>query len=156
MSKKIFLIWISFFSISLFADTAYNQGLKAYQSKQYDSALKYFYISARHYNVNAYDKLGIIHDEGLGTGVNKRTALYWYEKAAQRNHPDAQYRLGHLYETGEGVEKNMNKAAFWYKKAARNGNKEAKLRLAARSTKKQGSADMNSSKSFFDALTFWK
>jgi len=156
MSKKIFFMWILLFSITLFADTAYHQGLKAYQSKEYGSALKYFYISARHYNVNAYDKLGIIHDEGLGTGVNKRTALYWYEKAARRNHPDAQYRLGHLYETGEGVKKNMSKATFWYKKAARNGNREARLRLGIQSTKKQDSADSNSSNGFFDFLTFWK
>ena len=156
MIKKILLSLVLFFNVGLFADAAYNNGLKAYQAKQYAPALKYFYVSARHYNVNAYDKLGIIHDEGLGTGINKQTASYWYEKAAQRNHPDAQYRLGHLYETGEGVQKNMKKATFWYQKAARNGNKDAKIRLGGKDPKKQSSEDSNESEGFFSKLIFWK
>ena len=76
--KKIIFLSLLIFTIPLLADTAYQYGAKAYQAKKYNLALKYFYVSARKYNVNAYAKLGIIHDKGLGTGINKPTALYWY------------------------------------------------------------------------------
>ncbi len=155
MIKKLLLISVLFFTTTLFGDTAYSRGIKAFQSKQYAISLKYFYISARHYNINAYDMLGILHEDGLGTGINKQTASYWYEKAAQRNHPDAQYRLAHLYETGEGVKKSMKKATFWYKKSAANGNKKAKARLAGKSAKTKPEATKKS-KSFGDKLAFWR
>ncbi len=156
MIKKILFLSILFFSTMLFADTAYKNGLKAYQAKQYTPALKYFYVSARHYNINAYVELGAMHEYGIGTGSNPQTAFYWYEKAAQRNHPRAQYHLGHLYETGAGVNKNMKKATFWYQKAARNGNKDAKARLTGKDPKKQSAKDSNESKGFFSKLIFWK
>ena len=156
MIKKILLFLMLFFSITLFADTAYNNGLKAYQAKQYSPALKYFYISARHHNINAYVELGTMHEYGIGTGTNSQIAFYWYEKAAQRNHPRAQYQLGHLYETGEGVKKDMKRATFWYQKAARNGNKKAKVRLSGKDPKNQSTKDSNASKGFFSKLRFWK
>jgi len=117
MIKKILFLSILFFGATLFADTAYKNGLKAYKSKQYTPALKYFYVSARHHNINAYVELGAMHEYGIGTGTNPQTAFYWYEKAAQRNHPRAQYHLGNLYESGVGVHKDMKKATFWYQKA---------------------------------------
>lgn len=156
MIKKILLLLVLFFNLTLFADTAYNNGLKAYQAKQYTPAMKYFYVSARHYNINAYVELGAMHEYGIGTGTNPQTAFYWYEKAAQRNHPRAQYHLGHLYETGVGVEKNMKSATFWYQKAAKNGNKKAKVRLSGRDPKNQSAQDSNESEGFFSKLSFWK
>ena len=152
MKKKILFIVILIYSTALFAESTYQKGVKAYQAKEYSSALKYFYISARHYNVNAYNMLGIIHEEGLGTGVNKRTAFYWYEKAARRRHPEAQYHLGHLYETGDGVKKDMKKAGKWYRQAAAHGSKKAKLRLAKKEPVKN---DSNESKGFFGSFSFW-
>ena len=156
MIKKILFLSILFFTAALFADTAYNNGLKAYKSKQYTPALKYFYVSARHYNINAYVELGAMHEYGIGTGTNPQTAFYWYEKAAQRNHPRAQYHLGNLYESGVGVKKDMKKATFWYQKAARNGNKDAKIRLSGINPQKQSAKDSNGSEGFFSKLIFWK
>ncbi len=155
MIKKILFLLVLFFNMTLFADVAYNNGLKAYQAKQYTPALKYFYVSARHYNINAYVELGAMHEYGIGTGTNPQTAFYWYEKAAQRNHPRAQYQLGHLYETGEGVKKDMKRAAFWYQKAARNGNQKAKVRLANKPIKESTLA-AKEKKGFLSSLTFRK
>jgi len=152
--RLIFLLLLS--TTILFSDNAYKLGIKAMQSHAYESALRYFYISARHYNVNAYDKLGVIHDEGLGTGVNKRTAFYWYEKAARHGQAEAQYRLGRLYEHGEGVKKDMQRATHWYRRAARNGNREARIRLGAKKAGKASSPEHNSSKKSFDLTTLWK
>lgn len=152
MFRKFIIILLT--SGILFAGNAYNEGMKAYKAKDYETALRYFYISARHYNPNSYTMLGIIHDEGLGTGVNKEVALYWYSKAAQKNRPYAQYRLAKLYEDGVGIKKDMKKATYWYKRAARNGNKEAKARLhpAKKQAKK---ADSNESKGFLEKYIFW-
>ena len=155
MIKKILFLSILFFGIALLADTAYNNGLKAYQSKQYFPALKYFYVSARHYNVNAYVELGTMHEYGIGTGINLPTAFYWYEKAARRNHPQAQYHLGHLYETGQGVKKDNKKAYTWYHRAAKNGNEDAKNRLAGKPLKEQSPA-AEANGSFFNSLVFWR
>jgi TPR repeat protein len=130
--KRVLLLLLILSSILFAVDTAYDKGREAYRSGDYEQALKYFYVSARHHNVNAYDQLGIMHEYGIGTGVNTRTAFYWYELAARRNHPDAQYRLGRLYETGTGIAKNSKKAMLWYRKAAHHGNRYAKARLAGK------------------------
>jgi len=155
MIKKILFLSILLFSAALFADTAYKNGLKAYKSKQYTPALKYFYVSARHHNINAYVELGAMHEYGIGTGTNPQTAFYWYEKAAQRNHPRAQYHLGNLYESGVGVKKDMKKATFWYQKAARNGNQKAKLRLANKPLK-ESTLTAEEDKGFLSSLFFQK
>jgi len=156
MIKKILFLSILFLATALLSDTAYKNGLKAYKAKQYTPALKYFYVSARHYNINAYVELGAMHEYGIGTSTNPQTAFYWYEKAAQHNHPRAQYHLANLYESGVGVNKNMKKATFWYQKAARNGNKDAKVRLSGKDPQKQSVKDSNGSEGFFSKLTFWK
>jgi len=152
MKKVLFLLILTGMSI-LSADAAYDKGRKAYGSGEYEQALKYFYVSARHYNVNAYDQLGIMHEYGIGTGVNPRTAFYWYEKAAQRNHPDAQYRLGHLYEMGNGIKKDSKKASLWYHRAARRGNQYAKARLAGKTV---DPAPKAAKKSILDLTTLWE
>jgi TPR repeat protein len=128
--KKVISIMAIFLLVSLGASPSYNRGIKQYQSKDYEDALKSFYVSARHNNFNAYYMLGKMHEEGIGTAINYQTAFYWYEKSANRNHPSAQYRLARMYEGGKGIIKKPKKAKFWYKRAASQGNKEAKDRLA--------------------------
>ena len=156
--KKIFLIWLLLFTAALFGNTPYQKGYSAYQAKEYGTAMKYFYISARRHNANAYAKLGIMYEEGLGTSVNTLAAFYWYQKAAQRNHAEAQYRLGHLYEAGAGIQNNQKKAAMWYRRAAKNGSRDARIRRAGKQTKTPASesSDSHTSRSFFDRLAFWK
>lgn len=130
--KKLLFFLLILGAVIVQADSAYKKGREAYSKGDYEQALKHFYVSARHYNVNAYDQLGIMHEYGIGTGVNPRTAFYWYEKAARRNHPDAQYRLGRLYESGNGIKKDSKKATLWYRRAAKRGNAYAKARLAGK------------------------
>ena len=157
MIKKIIFVLLT--GGILWAASPYDEGMKAYKAKNYETALRYFYISARHYDVRAYTMLGIVHDEGKGTGVSKEIALYWYSKAANKNRAYAQYRLAKLYEDGIGIKKDMKKASLWYRRAAANGSKEAKVRLSppkADSSKKSSkSEDSNSSVGFFDSIKFW-
>ncbi len=128
MKRVIFVIAILLL-MDLNASSSYSRAVKQYQSRDYNDALKSFYVSARHHNLNAYYMLGKMHEEGIGTAVNYQTAFYWYEKSAMRGHPSAQYRLARMFEKGKGVVAKMDKAKVWYKKAATNGNKDAKARL---------------------------
>lgn len=129
MKRVIFTIAILLLA-TLGASSSYDRALKQYQSKDYSDALKSFYVSARHHNLNAYYMLGKMHEEGIGTAVNYQIAFYWYEKSANRGHPLAQYRLARMYESGNGVVVRLEKAKAWYKRASSNGNKDAKERLA--------------------------
>lgn len=111
--KKISPLFFVLFCLSLGADSAYQKGLKAYQSEEYYRALKYFYISARHHNTPAYIKLGVMHEQGQGTDVNLPTAFYWYEKAAKQNDRQAQYHLSEFYTYGKWVQKDQAKANYY-------------------------------------------
>lgn len=61
-----------------------------------------------------------------GEGIEKpdyRTAVEWYEKAAEKGNASAMAELGSIYYQGLGLVKPDYRAAFqWYKKAAGKGN----------------------------------
>ncbi len=152
--KKMILFFTLLSSVALYADLAYTRGVKSYNTKQYTEALRYFYVSARNHNVNAYAKLGSMHEYGVGTAKNPQIAFYWYEKSAQSNHAESQYRLGYLYESGVGVKKDTNRASRWYHRAANNGNKDAKARLAGKSVKVKSISKTDENNT--NKLMFWK
>lgn len=62
---------------------------------------------------------------GRGVGLDYRTALIWYTKAADQQFADAQFRLGYMYEKGLGVTPDEKAALDLYKKAASNGSVDA-------------------------------
>ncbi len=91
MQKYIFIF--SILTILLSANNFYQNGRKAYQNGDYFKALKYFHVSARRHNPNAYIELAIMYEKGIGTEVNSMTALYWYKKASKSGNRYAQKRL---------------------------------------------------------------
>jgi localization factor PodJL len=68
--------------------------------------------------------------EGRGGLQDMRTAVEWYERAAEAGLAPAQYRLGSIYEKGIGVPKDIDKAQEWYSTAAAAGNVKAMHNLA--------------------------
>lgn len=48
-------------------------------------------------------KCGYMYRKGLGTTVDKKKSLMWYEKAAGRGNPLAQFSCGDMYDKGEGT-----------------------------------------------------
>ena len=90
--KKLILI-LSIGTILLNADAYYQKGRDSYTDGNYFQALKYFYISARHHNSNAYMELGLMYEKGIGTDKNKMMAIYWFKKASQRGNQYAQAKL---------------------------------------------------------------
>ena len=62
---------------------------------------------------------------GKVTAPDIKTALDWYEKAAEHGHPVAQANLGVKYYEGRVVPADYAKAIFWLTKAAGRNNRVA-------------------------------
>ena len=81
------------------------------------NALLYLW-DIKHDAATAYS-LGQCYEQGWGVTTAFKTAISWYEKAANANHSESQFALGQCYELGSlGVKKNYKKAFAWYQKAA--------------------------------------
>ena len=95
------------------------------KQKEYIKAFKEFKPLAEQGHVPSQMNLGWMHHKGLGVEQNYKTAIKWYEMAANQDNEDAQHTLGNLYRNGEGkkdaVTKDLNKAMYYYKKASDNG-----------------------------------
>ncbi len=74
----------------------------------------------------AYNRLGLMHQNGEGVAADMNTALYYYKKAAgvpgRFGNPDALKALGGFYENGFGVEQSDKLALAFYLKAKQAGN----------------------------------
>lgn len=75
--------------------------------------------------------LGYVYDLGYGVESDKKTAKYWYEKAANQGETTAMYNLARMY-ANEGCQLDqdyVHKAMNWYRKCADAGCKSAMLKM---------------------------
>lgn len=81
-------------------------------------------------DLHASFKLGEIYLIG-GSGAKKdiKTAVYWFNKAAQNGLPSAMLRLGDIYRDGLLELPALTTAISWYEQAASLGNIQAMLNL---------------------------
>ena len=79
---------------------------------------KQFILLADAGDAEAQDDIGQLF---LAAGKPK-SAVYWFQLAAQKNHPDAMQWLGHCYINGQGVSENENLGIMWLAKAAALGH----------------------------------
>lgn len=75
--------------------------------------------------------LGEFYRRGVGTKVNAKQAVYWFQESAINTqlHDStlpAQYELACLLLRGEGVPPNEEMAMYWFTEAANDGYKPAK------------------------------
>ena len=66
----------------------------------------------------ALNKLGEVHEWGLGVEPSADEAIAWYRKAAALADRDAWANMGRAYEVGLGVEPDDAEALRWYRRAA--------------------------------------
>ena len=104
----------------------YQQAFDYYNSGNYDSALKYYYVAAMRDNSAAMSDLGFFYYFGLGVTKDYAAALYWHRKSAELGSPNGQNNLADHYENGFGVTKDLEMALYWYRKAAAQGDESAK------------------------------
>ena len=103
-----------------------EEGIAAYQEKQFPRALEVFQHHAQAQNPTAQYYLSILYRLGLGVERDEREAFLWCSQAAGAGVLDAQYHLGIMYLQGEGVVEDDLKAMDWLWKAADRGHQQAK------------------------------
>ena len=108
----------------------FSAGMKAYESKNYKEALKWWTKAAEKNHVDAQFNLGVLYANGQGMEhPNYQEALKWWTKAAEKDHVDALNELNNL-----GVQYQMaqdyQKALECYTVAAKKGNALAQNNMA--------------------------
>ena len=106
-----------------------EDGYKAYEKKDYATALELWQPLAEEGVAKAKHYLGFMYQNGYGVEQDAREAVKWYRKAARQGYGKAQYNLGVMYEKGQGVLQDYEEAVKWYRKAARKGVAGAQTNL---------------------------
>ena len=104
----------------------FDDGITAYLSKDYETALKLFRPLADQGTFGAAFFVGRMYDNGEGVTEDNAEAVTWYRKAADQRDAISQYYLGGMYERGDGVTKSYVQAYMWWDLAAGFGNSDAK------------------------------
>ena len=129
---KIFtILFFLFFTSLTFADTKSNfdKGLFAFNSGNYEKAIRLFKDAANQGEANAQYNLGIMYSKGRGVTQDYQQAAKWYTLAAEQGVANAQYNLGVLFHQGLGVNQDLDQALYWYKESAKNNHPEAEYNL---------------------------
>ena len=79
---------------------------------------------------NAQIMIGGMYADGSGVEQSYRTALDWFQSAADQGNARAQFNLGTLYENGQGTPQSYADALSWFRKAADQGHAGAQYHLA--------------------------
>jgi TPR repeat protein len=124
--------------LTLPAYAGFDEGIAAYDSGNYETALREFRILAEQGKALAQDYLGVMYDKGQGVPQDHAEAVKWYRKAAEQGLGGAQTNLGLMYDRGKGVAQNYAEAVKWYRKAAEQGNAKAQAGLGVMYGKGQG------------------
>ena len=127
MRRLLILIALVFAHTALAGD--FEDGLAAYDRKDYATALTKFRSVAQQGNAITQILVGTMYYEGLGTAQDHKEAMRWYRLAAQQGNTNAQYNLGTMYHEGLGVAQDYKEAVRWYGLAARQGNADAQFNL---------------------------
>lgn len=70
-------------------------------------------------------KLGHFYEEGLGSPIDMKEAILWYEQAFDKGDESAGLTIGVRYAQGyHGLKKNKKKALKWLKQASQSSNPE--------------------------------
>ncbi len=107
----------------------FEDGVAAYNSKNYKKAAEFFQKAAEQGNASAQYNLGVMYDNGQGVKKDYKKAIELYKKAAEQGNASAQSNLGVMYYYGRGVKKDKIKAYQLMMKAAKQGNVLAQSNL---------------------------
>ncbi len=139
MIKRVILfVFLIIFSQGFFqtVDAGFREGVRAYRSKNYDTAREELTPLAKRGNAKAQYVLGLMHLNGRGVDEDEDKATEWFLKAekglhvlANKGKRDSQFFLGWMHYKGLGVAKNLKEAAKWFGKSAENGYKSAQFRI---------------------------
>jgi TPR repeat protein len=109
-------------TISVPAYAGFEEGLTAYKTNDFKTALNEWLPLAKQGNGEAQKYIGIMYAKGQGLPPDFKEAIAWTRKAAEQGVADAQNNLGIVYYNGQGVAEDYAAAAAWFGKAAAQGN----------------------------------
>lgn len=112
------------------AQNAFQRGLDAYLSGEYDEALALWQPVAESGNAVAAFNIGVLYARGLGVQADPVQALRWYRQSALAGYANAQFNLGSAHYDGDGTARNIGQAVAWWEKAAEQNHPEALYNLA--------------------------
>jgi TPR repeat protein len=119
-----------------------EDGVTAYESRDYATALGLFRPLADQGNAAAQYYLGMMYDLGNRSQSpvpqDYAQALKWYHLAADQGFALAQAELGFLYQIGLGLTKDFAEAVKWYRLAADQGDADAQFELGDMYSQGQG------------------
>jgi TPR repeat protein len=107
----------------------FDEGVRLYKTKDYNSAAKVFLKLAEQGNPKAQLQIGYQYEFGEGVRKSHDEAVRWYRKAADQGNAVAQSNLGKMYEDGIGVKEDWAEAVRWYRKSAEQGYAEGQFGL---------------------------
>lgn len=114
---------------ALAAAAGFDEGVRAFNSKNHAAALQLFRAEADQGHAGAQYYLGQMYLLGEGVAADYEQAAKFFLAAATSGNVDAQFYLGTLYYLGEGVSKDYAKALLWYRRAAEQGDSAAQYSL---------------------------
>ena len=103
-----------------------ENGIDAYQAKQYDKAFEIFSRNADKSNPKVLFYLSSMYRTGKGVEQDEYMAFDLCKDAAEEGFAEAQFQLGMMYLHGEGVTEDDDQALEWLWAAADNGYSHAR------------------------------
>lgn len=99
----------------------FARGTKAYEAKDYGTALKEIRPLAEQGHAGAQFLMGTMYRYGMGVTQSYKEEYRWNIKAAEKGYVGAHFELGWMYDKGQGVLQDNVYAHMWYNIAASNG-----------------------------------
>ena len=129
-----FLLSITFLFLFIGSSVVFSgdlqDGLDAYERKDYKTAHKLFLPLAEQGDANAQFMLGGLYIQGKGVLRDFKEVVKWWKLAAEQGYVLAQYGLGEMYHIGKGVPQDSEAAVKWWKLAAEQRHERAQFNLA--------------------------
>ena len=150
MNKFILMVGtLLVFAVGTVSAEPFKDGVKAFDNKDYKTALKILLPIAEDNNLNAIIYVSSIYDVG-GNGVEKsdKKALKWIERCGLLKDLDCANIAGNMYRDGKGTPVNLKKAEYWYLQAAGNGRLDTQVYLGSLYSGGMGDIKQNLKKSF--------
>ena len=130
MNRLLLTLLLLFGTCTVAVADDLNDGIAAFQSEDYATALAKLTKAAEPGNADAQTLLASMYRKGLGVPQYYGQAAHLLKKAAEAGNQDAQYGLGGMYERGLGMTQDYQQAARWYTKAAEAGDTGAQYCLS--------------------------
>ncbi len=101
--------------VSAISGSAYDDGVDAYRSKNYQLARELWAKAIDSGEISALNNLGYLLYFGLGGERDQARAIGLWKQAASQGHSESQWHLGKAHEDGTAVNKSLIEAYAWYR-----------------------------------------